>query len=149
MLNDPMDLRANIKLAQPYCSIGDTVFDHVTSGSWLNVTMASTILDPWGQHDAVNTEFINVAVSGVYMFFGGSLFPANATGQRGVRISLNASTIVAQNLIETTSANDCSPQCSGLRALIEGDTLELEAFQNSTGTLSNLTSALSMVRVSG
>lgn len=147
MLRDPNEVRADLYNANPYCIINDTVFDHVTSGSWLNVTMATTTSDPWSMHDAVNTEFINIVVSGLYFVLGGSEFPANATGQRGVRVVLNASTAPASNLVDTAAAGVTVIQASALVALVSGDTIELEAFQNSGGTLSNLLSGLQAIRM--
>lgn len=126
------------KRSSPYCVTLSTTFDHDTSGSWMSITDLSDLNDPWGLHDNTSDrERVVLPHEGLYLFNSNIVFPANATGQRGVRIRNSAGTTIAVVEQDAAAAGTTSMVLSGL-SYATGTFLDVQAFQSSTGTLSNL-----------
>ena len=141
--------RANLRSANPYCRISDATFDHDMSGSFLDITFTSEDFDPWNMHDTVsNTQNIVIPVTGIYVINLNVLWPTNATGVRIITIDI-AGANVASTRHNAASAFLTAQICTQIAQIDSGVIVNATGFQDSGGTLSNLTSNMSVVRVSG
>lgn len=125
--------------SNPFSVAVDTTFDHDSSGNWLSVNTLADFSDPWSLHDAAgaNPERILIPHEGLYFYSANVVFPANATGQRGVRIRNSAGTTVNIAFSDAAAADVTALVVTGL-TVVTGTFLDVQAFQSSTGTLSNL-----------
>ena len=112
-------------------------FSHNSSGSWLAVTFDAERFDTSAIHStASNTSRLTCVVAGVYSIFGTVQFAVNATGWRGTRIYLNGATPIA-TVLHAASSNTYAilQTVSTIYELVAGDYIEIQAFQDSGGTL--------------
>jgi hypothetical protein len=105
----------------------------------MSVPLVFSESDPWGLHDTTaNQERILIPHEGLYFYSANIIFPANATGQRGVQIRNAAGTPVSITLVDAAAAGTTALVATGL-TIVTGAFLDVQAFQSSGGTLSNLT----------
>lgn len=84
----------------------------------------------------VNGQGLRAVIPGLYRLSASVQFDTNSTGLRGLRIIKNGSgTIVKKSLIAAMSGTRTSIQLDGTTYLETGDTLGVQAIQNSGGPL--------------
>lgn len=145
---DPMAWNAARRQESPYCIAQDTTFDHDMSGSFIAHTLSLDTDDRWGLHDtSSNQERITIPRPGaLYLYSATVIFPANSAGERGVRIANSSSTTLTEILVPATSSGNTSLCCTGFTR-VSGSYIQLQSYQNSGGTLSNLQATLQFMQV--
>jgi hypothetical protein len=109
-----------------------------TGGSPTNVTWNNNRYDPSGISTA---NGFTIATAGVYRIGANIRWAANATGQRVLYLQVNSSTYIAiASQQAVTGGNPTDMSIVTEYALSAGDTVRLQAFQDSGGAL-NITAA--------
>lgn len=131
---------------------GKTSGAHTSSGNWEYVSSwdAATTND-LGAFDA-STGTYTVKVTGQYPVSGILAFTANATGVRAVRIKKNSSTVYGGLELIPAAGAEASLPFNALIDCVAGDTIRVEAYQSSGGSLNYSTfgyNTLSISRLSG
>lgn len=127
---------------------------HATSGSWATVSSFSSGSSSHGNFDT-STGIYTVTVPGDYEVSGSVTFVANGTGGRGMRLRLNSGNTGIGDFGVGSGTFVTGLSSSGvLRNLKAGDTIFMEAYQNSGASLNYNTSAdlattLSISKISG
>lgn len=108
-----------------------------TGTTFTSVTLDSEYVDTEGGHSTVtNTSRYVCQVAGWYWCHGSMNFPTNSTGNRSLQLAVNGSTYPGTSvLLAAPAGNSWIGMTAGLVQLAVGDYLELQAFQNSGGTL--------------
>lgn len=113
------------------------VTQNLTTATWTSITFTSEGIDSAGGHSTVSNTSRYVAVhTGWYDVKGGVAFAFHATGARSVRFAVNGTPRAGferEQAIAVTYGN-CTSISRNIY-LAAGDYLELQAFQNSGGTL--------------
>lgn len=139
MQGDPNDYLALAREAHITVAGSQGTFDHATSGSWLDINTWG-VTDPWGMQDATNVERFNTLKTGLYFCAAAVIFPASATGQRGVRLLLSGSTVVTTQFHDAAASGQTHISVAGFARPAIGAYWTIQAYQDSGGTLSNLQS---------
>ena len=134
-LDSPHDLLAAERMAHPLFRAVSASFNHTTSGSWVTVTGWTVSEDTHTQWTSASS-IITFKVPGLYLLNANIQFPANATGQRGLRFLINGTTSIGSVLVNTASSGTTNLINTTLRRVVSGNTIACQAFQDSTGTLS-------------
>lgn len=110
---------------------------HTTSGSWQSVTFDSERYDPSAMHStSVNPSRITALVAGVYDIKANLAFAPSAVGIRGLRLLLNGTTIIFQDVRVSSSATaSTSIGAATDYQLAVNDYVEMQGFQDSGGAL--------------
>lgn len=118
-----------------------------TSGSWTDMTWSAVSVDRMnGNYSA--SEII-IRRSGLYAVTLGITQAGHATGDRGVRMLLNASVVPGSNVkIPAVNTDDKSVITTAYVPCNAGDILKGQVFQNSGGTLSATSGSFSAVLIS-
>jgi len=123
----------------PTCRVFHSANQSCTNGTLTTLLFDSERYDPAGCHSTTtNTERITVptGAGGKWAFGATVSFAANATGQRQVRILLNGSTVLAEDIRDAAAGGEVtSITVSGQYALSAGDYLTVVARQTSGGAL--------------
>ena len=129
-----------------------------TSGTPLTLAFNTERFDQAGgasstMHDTVtNNSRLTAIYAGVYQISANVEFAANSTGQRQLEIRLNATTTIAFNELNSSSAGSQRQTATTLYSLAVNDFVEVRVTQNSGGALNVNTAAnyspeFSMTRV--
>lgn len=115
---------------------GTPGLSHQSSGSWVAVSYNQEDHDSDGMA-APTASTLTIRTAGVWTISGAGTWAGNGTGIRGFRVIVNANTslIVAKTLVPGHADGVTVPFVSRPVRLAAGDTLALQAFQNSTGNL--------------
>lgn len=120
---------------------------HTSTGNWQTVTGSYTDVEDNlsqfsnGTYTAAKHQYV--------MAFGYVYFAASATGQRGVRFSKNSgSELISGDFVDAGSgAGGTIYNVAGAIELDQGDTLELQGFQNSGGNLNYSGTGLQVIEI--
>jgi hypothetical protein len=112
----------------------------IGNASWATVTFSSSQNLRGGAVSEQSSGNHTIAHTGLYRIEAGFMWAANGVGNRGVRIR-SGSTVLVESIIQSFDTNGRGQSLS-LPAipLTLGDTINVQAFQNSGGAL-NLTQA--------
>jgi len=125
-------------------SAGKTTGSHTASGSWQDVTSwDSPLMDRGGNFNAT-TGVYTINEPGDYDVYGTIVFSTNATGIRAARIYHNNSVSHSGGEIVASSSASVPVPFAQTIPCISGDTLRIQAFQNSGGSLSYASSYSSL-----
>lgn len=112
------------------------------NNTWQGMLIDTNTVDTYGGHSTtVNTSRYTGQVAGWYDLTVRSTWASNATGVRGVALSVvNSATVDSSAAVQTvaTSGGVVLIQASARRYLNAGDYITFLAFQNSGGTLASL-----------
>lgn len=126
---------------KPHCLVGrSTTFTHAASGSFAAITFNQEFYDVGGCHSTVtNNTRITVPAGGdgKYVFFGNVSWGPSTAGRRILRFVLNGSSVIAQTEDVPALVGGASSQAlpSPPVALVAGDWIELQAFQDTGGNI--------------
>lgn len=111
-------------------------FSHNSSGNYLKVTFDTANEDNDGICDIANSRLV-CRTAGIYFLQGHIRFPTNATGIRSLAINLNDVAIGAETQLQanTVATFLTSFPIVAMLRLAVGDYVDLQAYQNSGGTL--------------
>lgn len=144
----------NWLLAVAILEIRQTVSQNVVTGtSFVDITFDVEDVDSTGMHSIVSlTNRATAVYPGWYDTGGAACYAANATGQRAVRTSVNATGLNASESVfgAFASVNNSIPLRGKKAFLNAGDYLTVQTWQNSGGTLATAvaTSAQSSMSLS-
>lgn len=127
----------------PSCRVYNNAnISHSSSGSNQYLTFNTERFDTDTMHStSVNTGRITFTTAGKYLVGGNITFAANSTGQRGVHVRLNGTTVIANYGCETVAGGLETPLfVVGYYAFSASDYIELGCLQNSGGALNVLAS---------
>lgn len=129
-LSGPSAIAASESVACRYQLSGT---NHVTSGSWLQVTGMSRIYDT---HGAFASDTFTAPIRGYYRVSGAVGFnSASTVGARGAQIHKNSVLDTVGVLVNATTTFDTIAGFSKTIFLNAGETIKLFAFQSSGGVL--------------
>lgn len=123
---------------RPVAQMRQTVAQSIAvSGTWTAVTFDAEDVDYDAGHSTVtNTDRYTAATTGWHWVNGGVSFAANATGNRGVRFTVNGTVVNGSQVFEPAGGAIVSVPCRGMLVFLNAtDILRLEAFQTSTAAL--------------
>jgi len=104
----------------------------VGNNTWATMAFSQERYDYGGLHSTVtNTSILQAPTKGVYIITGHFGFETNTTGQRGLRIIKNGSTVIATDLDEAIDNFAHLQSIATLWELDGGDYVELQVYQNS------------------
>lgn len=134
----------NYLLALPAFEGRQSTTQNLTTATWTTVTMDAEDLDSAGGHSTVtNNSRYTAQYAGWYQVGGAAAINTSATGMRATRWMVNGSVLNASQITDQGVAS--FPHNVPARAkhvfLNVGDYLELQAYQNSGGTLATVVSA--------
>jgi len=115
-----------------------SVAQSIPTNTFTTVTFELEDFDYGGLHSTTtNTGRLTAQATGVYFIYGSLNFAANLSGDRGVRILLNGSTVIARQfgVTSSTAGEQPSISCGTYYYLVAGQYVELNAFQNSGSSL--------------
>jgi hypothetical protein len=121
----------------------------IANNTWVSATLDTELYDSDNGHSTtVNASRYTVQVAGTYNVIGSMGLVANATGNRGVRLTVNGTPVVG------TFVKTAAPDATGSAGLVTaaspvcavGDYIEVQVHQTSGGTLN--TNAVSDVACS-
>ena len=122
----------------PHVRCKRSAVQSVPSGAYTSVNWTAEDADYAGMHDtASNTELVTIRRTGLYSCKSQLSFAANATGSRRLRFLVNGVTLIPTEFAEwtPTSGSPCYVFGAVDIHLKAGDTVRVEAFQNSGGAL--------------
>lgn len=121
----------------PRCILTHNTTQSIANNTNTAVTFNTESSDPLGLHSTgTNPTRVTIPTgeTGYYLLTGWLDFAANATGQRGIQLYLNAGLLLQQRL-DAAAAGDTYLTIAFVYALAAGDYVELGAFQTSGGAL--------------
>ena len=139
--------------------IGARVYNDANISINANTTTALTFNQERFDTDTIhdtgsNTNRLTATTAGVYSIWGQANWAAHATGYRGVQLTLNGTTAIADTLINASAVPNNTPHqfVSTIYELSATDYIELDVYQNSGGALNvtanaNFSPEFSMVKV--
>jgi hypothetical protein len=101
-------------------------FGHTASGFWPDSTSSANC--------QFGTQVLETPRTGTYLISAGVLWPANASGQRGLAIDISG-TLFASQRDAAAPTGDTHTNVTTLLRLSSGELIEAKAFQSSGGTL--------------
>jgi hypothetical protein len=121
----------------PICSVFHSTTQNVTTGgSGVDLAADSENFDNDAMHSTVtNNSRITIQTAGRYLLTATIDFQQDATGQRQLQFKLNDTTTFGIDRRQTTSSLVAINQSTATIALVAGDYVEVNAFQNSGSTL--------------
>jgi hypothetical protein len=124
---------------QPRASAFNSAAQSVPNNTWTALTLNSEDFDIGSLHStAVNTSRMTIPTSGdgLYLIIATGYFAGNATGVRGIRLTKNGSIAASFTLSQNAGAGSfVAVLNTALLALVAGDFVEAQAFQDSGGAL--------------
>lgn len=132
----------NFLRSRPIADLNQTVAQPLTTSVWASITFTTetvdTDIDGVGGHDnAVNTSRFTARYPGWYQVSGGVGLVVNATGIRGTRWVVNGNALNGSQTAEAPTTVTAAQWATRTKHvyLLEGDYVELQAFQSSGGNL--------------
>lgn len=126
---------------------------HTSSGAYQDVTSWSAASQDTHGGFVAATGVYTVPVAGTYLVSASISFAANATGNRVTRIFKNGATVVCAAEFIASASITPPGVCTRTIALVAGDTLKVQTFQASGGTLAYQTASgynyFNVSRISG
>lgn len=116
----------------------------LTSGSFFSATLDTELLDVDGGHSTVtNTSRYIFQVAGRYRVTGSVCFASSSAGFRGAKFLMNGGTAVigSEQLVTPVTGFQTTCATSATVTVSVNDYIELQAFQNSGGSLSTSSNA--------
>lgn len=121
-------------------NIYNSAAQSINNNSNTKVTFDTTRRDDGGLADLANDQ-LTAQVDGWYIITATGGFAANATGQRGLTISLNGATDLAQVFVDANAAGVQVMTTSRVYYLVAGDDISMFLFQSSGGALNTFQAA--------
>ncbi|WP_128381278.1 hypothetical protein [Streptomyces cavernae] len=128
----------------------------IPSNTFIPITLDSETIDSDGGHSTTtNPSRYTVQVAGTYLVIGEACFPANATGNRGSRITVNGANIQGgASMIPSGAGNTMGVPAAALLQLVVGDYVEVLGWQSSgaalnTAVATDYASSLKVLWVAG
>ena len=119
-----------------FCSVTGSATQPVPSGVWTDLVWGVNIYDFTGLHsESTNTSSIYIKSPGFYSITARMQFPANPTGIRQIRITVNGSSVDRTISIMAASSSIVTVQTNTIRRLISGDYVRVECTQDSGSTM--------------
>ena len=113
---------------------------HTATGSWQAIQSWTGISDSTGSFNA-STGTYTATVSGKFQVKASIVWDINSTGNRGLRLRKNSGDTGIGGIYPAISTNPTAITISGDLDLIVGDTLTIEGYQTSGGSLNYFNSA--------
>jgi hypothetical protein len=124
---------------QPRCSAFHSATQSTTTSTWTSLNLDSEDFDIGTMHDTVtNNTRVTVPTGGdgLYWVIGSSLFAANATASRHLRLFKNGATVIKQQTYANAGGSDAVViSVAAIVVLSATDYVEVQAFQASGGNL--------------
>lgn len=123
-------------ISPPQCSFGHSTTQNIATSTWTVLSGNTENYDTDGMHSTVtNNSRATVNTAGKYIIIAQSLFAANVTGIRQMRLIVNGST--SYDVANMNPVAGTGTRINGSRslALSAGDYVEVEVWQNSGGNL--------------
>lgn len=134
--NNEIDLTLGLPANNDVSAICSGATVSVGTGAWTALTLSAETRDTDDFHDGgTNPTRLTFPITGVYLVTGFLLWAANATGQRGARISTGGSSVWSQSLHNAASAGETAHSVTALIAATASNYTELEGYQSSSGNL--------------
>lgn len=127
-------------VGKPRAHLRQTVAQSIPNAGFTALTFDVEDVDSDNMHSTVtNTQRLTAVTAGWYQVGGGISFTANVTGQRGARLAVNGTALVASgSQFQTAGAGAMNiPLRAILVFLNVGDFLTLDALQNSGAALNS------------
>lgn len=122
----------------------------VATGTYTALNLQVEDYDTNAYHDTVTNNHrhtVPTGLAGKYQITGSGVFDSNATGFRLLALAKNG-TVVCQNKTNAINGSSHDMMISAVLDLADGDTVEMQAYQNSGSALNVQTGAfLGMVRL--
>ena len=118
-----------------------SVQSHSSSGSWVAIDLDTSEFDVGGLVDVSNNK-ITVKKSGYYTLTGSIGFATNSTGNRGTRVYVNGSEVMATIHDASNSSVSHVVRVTDTVYINAGEDVELYGFQDTGGSLSINTSSV-------
>lgn len=141
------------KMKPPMARLRQATIQAITTATYTGVACDAedydSDVDSIGAHDNVtNNSRYTCRYPGWYLISGGISWASNATGRRGSRYAVNGSAYNASGVLINASAavGLTYPTDANLVYLTVGDFVELQAFQDSGGSLNTVASNESAAR---
>lgn len=125
-------------------SVAASVQQTLTTAVWTAVTFGTELIDTDGMWSSGSPTRLTVATAGRYDVHARIGFNGNATGVRDLKFYKNGVALSPHYSRETGSATGNTVELTAVLDLVEGDYIEVYAFQNSGGNLAIGYSADSM-----
>lgn len=128
-------------LSPPVCKVRQTVVQSLTASAYTSLTFTTEDVDSDGIHSTVtNTSRLTIVTPGWYLLAGMVGFATSSVGRRGTRWALNGAAMSATQQILPANATGGMNVVAAttLVALIAGDFVELQGFQDSGGALNTI-----------
>ncbi|HXV84229.1 MAG TPA: hypothetical protein VEG60_30635 [Candidatus Binatia bacterium] len=115
----------------------DVNIPQLAPGEWRSLTFNSERWDTANLHESANPGRLKAPVAGKYYIFANITWESPiGSGVFGLRLRLNGKTVIAEQSVPNTAAPfRISMSVGTLYALTAGDYVEVQAFQNSGGSL--------------
>lgn len=127
---------ANTRRARVFNSVNQSLTSSPNLAVYTPITFDSETTDPDAWHDtATNTSRITVPVAGLALVHGQVSFVNNTTGERGVVLRRNGTTIAVGERTATTGVQTTTVTVSTLVVVAANNYFEIAASQNSGGAL--------------
>jgi hypothetical protein len=113
-----------------------SAFTHNSSGNWLPVTWSAEDFDDDAMHDtSTNSERITIQTTGTYLIGGNVRFAANATGERGIRVTDGTTVLGLGVRFDAAGSGATQMNVATIHNMTAAEYVQLEVFQNSGGNL--------------
>jgi hypothetical protein len=131
-------MEGSIRKSTPItAALTSSVEPSIASGSWQPLPMDTVRWDTDSMADlAAQSNRLTIRTPGIYLLFARASFYANATGVRYIGIVLNNSYYLVVGQCPTNPANLANLNAAALWWCNQGDTLDLQVYQNSGAPLS-------------
>jgi len=106
------------------------------SGTWTAINFDAEDADNYGGHDnSTNPDRYTVPKTSTYVVLGSGDFASNSTGMRGVRFTVNGSSVPSSMVTPTVNGDLWSGSIGTIMSLTAGDIVRVEVLQTSGGAL--------------
>jgi hypothetical protein len=137
-VNEDSDFFEFTEGTQDKCKVdlSAAAFTHNSTGNWLAINWDAEDFDPNGMHStSVNTSRITFNTAGYYLIGGNVRFAANATGQRGIRITDGTTVLGLGVRVDAAASGATQLNVATLHQMAAASYAELEVYQDSGGNL--------------
>lgn len=120
---------------RPSCSVWSSAGQGINDTTWTTLGFDSEYWDDDAMHDPVtNNSRITIKTAGRYLAIGHAVFATNTTGNRGLALAQNGTTVI-QMMDGALTGTELRMEISEVLQLSVGDYLELRGYQTSGGVL--------------
>lgn len=131
-----------------------TAVQSITNNAFTALSWDVEVRDPFGIHSSGSPTVVTIPTPGWYAIVGQVVFDANSTGIRAITVVRDGATVVGEaTAVAMTAPTTTVLNVSALQYLDQGQTIELQVYQNSGGALnvalSSLTPLLKIARMGG